>query len=110
MKPEEESKQLSDVCGLFEAVLEKFPGTSSRLSSTAAIMHSHGFESVTVKFQLVLSSSMAGGEHASVSALELPGQTEPSFSDTAPSFAKRALKRQRLNPSMGARTHVDLRF
>lgn len=75
LKLQEERTQLSDVRGLLDAVIEKFPETFSRLSSTATIIYSHGFESAIVKVQLGKSSAMAGEERASVSALDLPGQT-----------------------------------
>lgn len=107
---QEESTSVSDVRAMFDAVIEEFPETTDRLTSSAEIVHSPLFESAVVKVQRGNSSALSREERAMLSSLELVRSGESSESDDRLSFAQRALKRQKTFGRARTQNYMDSRF
>lgn len=105
-----ENTSIGDVRGLFDAVIEQFPQTATRLSSSSNIIHTPLFESGIIKVQLGNSGALCRDEREILSSLACDQGEECSARDTGLSFAERALKRQKLNCSGQENKYMDTRF
>lgn len=109
MAVQSESTTVHDVRVLFDAVMEKYPETTTKLSSTANIIHSPVFETAIGKVQSGNEVIMSHEEKEALAALKITRQEEEGSTYTGLSFAEQALKRRKV--SCGGRTdYSDLRF
>ncbi len=100
---------LSDTRISFDAVIDKFPETSRRLSPRADIVHSPTFENAIVKLQQNNVVGLTVDERKQVSLI-LEQNSEYIPHDERLSFAERVLKRQKCNERFTNGTYLDTRF
>ena len=105
-----ESTKLSDVRGLFDAVIDSYPETTSKLTSFASIVHSPVFKAAVVKLQLCNQGALSREERAVVKNFELQRELPVEDGREDLSFAQRALKRQKVNADDFGTKYMDLRF
>lgn len=107
---QEESTSIGDARALFDAVMEKFPESTRRLSSSASIVHSTFFESAIVKIQRDNAATLSREESCTVSKLWVQDSRKVSDVDEGLSFAQRALKRQKVVETGVDGHYMDTRF
>lgn len=105
-KLQDDCTTISDVRKLFDAVIDKFPETSSRLKPDAEIVRDDAFEAAVLKIQEE-TATLSEDEKESVTHLEILREETPE--DSSLSFAEAALKKRRLQDSSQA-SYLDLRF
>lgn len=105
-----ESTTVSDARALFDAVIQKYPDTTSRLASSAKIVHCPNFESGIVKIQRKNCSALSREEKLSTKSLLVSENADVVSEDASLSFAQRALKRQRLMEEEHGDIYADTRF
>lgn len=87
---------LAEVRTLFDGMIDAYPGTKSRLSPTASIVHSPIFESGLVKIQNNQAGNLSDAEQHATRALKTTSKQSESAADgEIVSFAQRLLKRRR---------------
>ena len=107
---QDESLTVSDAQALFDAVIEKYPDTAERLTSSAEIVHCPNFESALVKIQRGNISALSREEKFCVYDLLIHECRDTQYLYEGMSFAQRALKRQKLNHGCKAGQYTDTRF
>ena len=101
---------VSDCRTFFDAVIEIFPETTCRLTSTAGIVACPIFESGIVKLQRNNVGLLAREETEALSGIVIEQNRENLSIEDGMSFAQRALKRQKLCNSASERKYIDTRF
>ena len=97
---------------LFDGVVEKFPETATRLSSTADIVHKLMLELVLVNIQNGMQEELAEEENLVVKfllrSIPISNYIQDSKDIESSSFAERLLKRRKLDDWKPM--HIDTRF
>lgn len=108
---QERNVTVSDVRGLFDSVMDEYPDTTPRLSTSASILYSPVFESAVVKVQLGKAAALSRDERSALEEFRTP-ELIPSESSAGAtlSLAERALKRQRRESVDGYKNFINLRF
>ena len=86
------STSVSDLRVLFEAVIEKYPDTTYRLSASADIIYSSTFYNAVVKIQHGNSSAMSREELIPTRNLSIEESTHKNVVHEGLSFAERVLQ------------------
>ena len=107
---QEERTSISDVRAMFDAVIEEFPETTDRLTSSAAIVHSPLLESGIVKVQRGKNGALSREERSVLFPFELACNATSTEGDDCLSFAQRALKRQKMAGWDNSNNYMDTRF
>ena len=106
-----ENVTIAEARGLFDAVMEKHPSTSSRLRPDADIVSDTAFESAIIKIQGGNENKLRVSEKKAVSHLLKQRSAEETGSSTATlSFAEQVLKRMRTEKISESSKYIDLRF
>eukprot|EP00171_Calliarthron_tuberculosum_P001416 IDg1416t1 len=95
---------------LFDAVLDKFPETTARLSASASIVYSSYFASAVCKVQPGTLSALSWEERDSLRGLESETVKAGNSVDSESTFVERALKRQKRASTGGNLQYKNLRF
>lgn len=85
---------METVRDLFDCVIDDYPETANRLTSTADIVHSPCFESAVVKLQRKLGHTLTHEELDAVRKLEI-STSESSIDNQALSYDERALQKKK---------------
>ena len=107
---QDDTTTMSDVRAVFDAVMDKFPETSCRLTSSAEIVHSPLFEGAIVKLQRGTFGALSREEQSIASFLATHGNRDCGDVDGELSFAHRALKRQKCRDMDSTKQFTDTRF
>ena len=92
---QKESATIAEVRVLFDAVMDEYPEAASKLSPSAAIVHSPYLESAILKVQLGSPNKVSEEEKACLKAFRVEEGADQDSASEALSFAGRALKRRR---------------
>ena len=93
---QKESATIAEVRVLFDAVMDQYPETASKLSPSAAIVHSPYLESAIVKLQLGSPNDLSEEEKACLKAICVDEGADQDSASEALSVAERALKKQKI--------------
>eukprot|EP00171_Calliarthron_tuberculosum_P001888 IDg1888t1 len=107
---QDDSTTMSDVRGLFDAVIDRYPETACKLTSSASIVHNPIFENAVVKVQLENCNALSREERLAMKSFELDTHREVDAYDDRLSFAQSALKRQRRSSSSHSVQYMNLKF
>ena len=105
-----DSTTVSDVRDLFNAVIDVFPETAFRLSSTAEIVHGPVFESAVVELQRKNNCGLSREERISVKPFETMERRNVELCESSMSFVDRALSSDRRGLKNRECTYADTRF
>ena len=89
-----DSTKLDEVRALFDATIDAFTETSSRMKSTARIVHCPIFESAVINLQRGNIRGLSREECICVEQLEIVCDNERPLTEGRMSFVERALKRK----------------
>lgn len=89
-----ESIIMSDVRAIFDAVIDCFPHTELKLSTSATIIFIAPLESAVLKVQLGKSAPISREEHAALVRSETSNNLLPRNGDAPIAYVDRALKWQ----------------
>ena len=105
-----EGRTVSEVRILFDAVIENYSGTATRLFSSAEIVHSPEFESAVVKLQQGNTLALSREEEISITRLLIENSNENITECDGLSFAQRVLKRRKMSSNAMSKKYLDTRF
>eukprot|EP00171_Calliarthron_tuberculosum_P003101 IDg3101t1 len=105
-----EETTVSDTRALFDAVINSFPGTINKLSSTADIVHCAAFESAIVNIQRGNAAALSRDESEAIRGLRIEEGSDEETGDEGLSFAERALKKQKCVDVEKRDKYIDTRF